>query len=242
MFRIHHSIVKISSMISGVSLGPGDADLITVKGLKTLQNADVIYFPGSLFANGQKLSYSETILKQLDIDLHKCVGFYLEMSDDRTQANSIYDTTAENIVKDAKEGKHVAIVSEGDLNTFSSFSYLLKRLKAKDLSVNLIPGITSYALAAAQANLPLTLLNDTMLVLPRVASEDMLSEAINSNSTVVLMKIKSVIDTIDTVLKNNKVSFVYAERLGTEQEFITSNWEEVKKRTIPYFSLMIVQK
>ena len=40
--------------IYGVSLGPGDPDLITLKGLKTLQNADKIYYPGSLFKDGQK--------------------------------------------------------------------------------------------------------------------------------------------------------------------------------------------
>jgi len=229
-------------VVTGVSLGPGDPDLITLKGLKALQEADVIYFPGSLFANGEKLSYSETILSQLDIDMSKCVGFYLRMNDDRSQANSIYDTTAEEITQVVGQGKHVAVVSEGDINTYSSFSYLLDRFKQNKIDVMLIPGITSYSLAAAKAKLPLTILNDRMVILPRINSEEMLIEALNNTSTVVLMKIRSVMNIIENVLKKEKASVIYAEKLGTAKEYMTSDLNDLKGRTIPYFSLMILQR
>ncbi|MCH2225614.1 MAG: hypothetical protein MK066_12660 [Crocinitomicaceae bacterium] len=62
------------------------------------------------------------------------------------------------------------------------------------------------------------------------------------SKTVVLMKIRTVMDTIEAVIGEMNCSFVYCERLGTKNEFITSNWKEIKKRSIPYFSLIIVQK
>jgi len=38
-------------------LGPGDPELITMKGLQTLKNVDKVYFPGSLFGDGKKSSW-----------------------------------------------------------------------------------------------------------------------------------------------------------------------------------------
>ena len=70
-------------MIKGVSLGPGDPELITVKGLNALKEADKIYFPGSLFSNGKQSSYSLSILDHYKLDQNKLVGFYLKMSLDR---------------------------------------------------------------------------------------------------------------------------------------------------------------
>lgn len=227
--------------ITGVSLGPGDPDLITVKGIRALQNADRIYFPGSLFSDGRKASYSEEILSHYELDPAKWRGFYLEMSLDRQQANRVYDQTAKAIHDDWKNGLKVVIVSEGDVNTYSSFSYVLTRLQDMQIEVALIPGITSYNLGAAVSSTILGLQNDKLMILPRVQSKEDLEEALGSAKTVVLMKIRSVMDTIESVLSERKCPFVYCERLGTKQEFITSNWEEVSQRTIPYFSLIIIQ-
>lgn len=228
--------------ITAVSLGPGDPDLITVKGLNVLKKADKVYFPGSLFSNGRKSSYSQDILAHYNLDEAKCFGFYLEMSLDRAQANTVYDETFHLIQQDWNEGLKIAVVSEGDASTYSSFSYLLERFDQAEMSVDLIPGITSYNLGAAVSRTILGLQNEKMTILPRVQSTEELKEAMQFSKTVILMKIRTVMGNIESVINEMKCSFVYCERLGTEKEFITSDWEEVKKRSIPYFSLIIVQK
>ena len=90
----------VTEHITAVSLGPGDPELITIKGLNALKEADKVYFPGSLFSNGIKSSYSEEILAYYNLDAAKCFGFYLEMNLDREQANTVYDDTFELIQKD----------------------------------------------------------------------------------------------------------------------------------------------
>lgn len=227
--------------ITGVSLGPGDPDLITVKGLNALKKADSIYFPGSLFSDGRKASYSEEILQHYGLDTSKWRGFYLQMSLDRDQANQVYDETAKAMFEDYQNGLNVVVVSEGDVSTYSSFSYVLSRLKSFGLEVALVPGITSYALGAALSSMNLGLQNDTLIVVPRVQSADNLREAMKSAKTVVLMKIRSVMDTIEQTITETDSQFVYCERLGTARQFITSNWEEVRQREVPYFSLIIIQ-
>lgn len=232
----------IQGKIYGVSLGPGAADLITLKGLKTLQQADKIYYPGSLFKDGRKASYSLSILNQYDLDLEKLEGFYLKMDLERAQAKVIYETTFQQILIDYNNGLSIAIVSEGDISTYSSFSYLLEKIKAQQLSINLIPGITSYLHLASESKTPLCLQNEKIAIIPRIQSKEQLLEAIANFDTIVLMKIISVVDIITSVIDVKKHSITYVERLGTDKQFMTNNWATAKQRETPYFSLITIKK
>jgi len=232
----------MESMLYGVSLGPGDPDLITVKGLQILQKADKIYYPGSLYKDGTKASYSWTILEHYNLPIEKCKGFYLEMSLARTQAKEIYQEAFLEMQQDVKDGLMVAVVAEGDISTYSSFSYLLEKAQEEHIKVELIPGITSYSMGAAQHQEPLCLQNERCVILPRVQSASLLKEAIENFDTVVLMKIFSVIDVVDEVINNTGYKVFYSERLGTKEEYTSSNWEEIKTREIPYFSLITIKK
>ena len=232
----------IEGKIHGVSLGTGDADLITVKGLKTLQQADKIYYPGSLFTDGRKESYSLSILNQYNLDTEKLEGFYIKMGLEREHAKVIYETTFQQILSDYKKGLSIAIVSEGDISTYSSFSYLLEKIEAHKLAIDLIPGISSYLHLASESKVPLCLQNEKVAIIPRIQSKEELEEAIHHFDTVVLMKIISVIDIITSVIDSEKHSITYAERLGTNKQFITTNWATANKRETPYFSLIIIKK
>lgn len=230
------------SIIYGVSLGPGDPDLITLKGLKILEEADKIYYPGSLFSNGKKSSYSLSVLKHYKLDSSKFEGFYLEMDLERIKVNKLYDSTFEKILEDYKNGLKIAIVSEGDVSTFSSFSYLLEKITSNNLNVQLVPGITSYALGASENLTPLCLQNEKLIILPRVQTEMELEEALTQFDTVVLMKIKSVMGVINNVLSKGNFKIQYSEKLGTTNQYTSSSLEEINKREIPYFSLITIRK
>lgn len=234
--------MSTKSIIYGVSLGPGDPDLITLKGLRILQEADKIYYPGSLFASGRKSSYSLSIIEYYKLDETKFEGFYLEMDLERIKANKLYDSTFNNIVEDYKKGLKIAIVSEGDVSTFSSFSYLLEKINKSKLNVQLVPGITSYSLAASENLVPLCLQNEKLVILPRVQTEEELEEALTHFNTVVLMKIKSVMDVVNNVLSKGNYRINYSEKLGTKNQYTSSNLEEINKRDIPYFSLITIRK
>ena len=72
-----------------VSLGPGDAELITLKSLHALQQADIIYCPSTVLKTGKTMSRAATLLHELGID--KSIRlFSLPMSKDRTKAMKVY--------------------------------------------------------------------------------------------------------------------------------------------------------
>ena len=101
--------------IVGVSLGPGEPELITLKALKALQGADIIYCPGT-----QTKSRSGDILQALPVDMERVRLFHVPMSKDRTFANQAYDALCTEIASLVATGKNVAITAEGDSGFYSS--------------------------------------------------------------------------------------------------------------------------
>ena len=228
--------------IYGISLGPGDPDLITIKGLKILQKSDKIYYPGSLLPNGKTTSFSLPILQHHQLDEKKLVGMFLKMSDDRTQAEVTYRATFESMLQDYNNGLTIVFVSEGDSLFYSTFAYLLEHIQQHQLDVEIIAGVPSFILGAAQHQQPLAILNEKIAIIPRVKNSQELETMLNDFDTVVLIKIRSVLKDISPFLITSGLTIMYCERLGTTQQYITTNIEDIKNREIPYFSLLIIKK
>ncbi len=232
---------SIVHTIYGVALGPGDPELLTLKALRVLQNADVIFYPGSILKGIQK-SYVYPILKHHNLDTKELKGFYLNMSDNRSQAQEVYNQTVTHVQKLAIAGKKVCIVCEGDISLYASFSYILQQLQELQLPVTLIPGISSFSLGGAQHQVPLSLLNEKIAVIPRVKTFQEIADCLQNFDTLILMKVKTNWSEIYPKLVQQKWQFYYCERLGTTQEYITTNITELSTREIPYFSLLIIKK
>lgn len=227
--------------IYGVSLSPGDPELITVKGLRVLQRANKIYYPGSLLADGSTTSFSLPIIKYHQLDENKLKGMFLKMSDNREEAEQIYAATFREMLSDYKNGLQVAFVSEGDISFYSTFAYLLKHIQEHQLDVEIIAGVPSFILGAAIHQTPLAILNEKIAILPRMKNSEQLERYLEEFETVVLIKVRSVVNEICNFIQTRNVTIMYCERLGTSQQFITTDIKEVQKREVPYFSLLIIK-
>ncbi|NQX85475.1 MAG: precorrin-2 C(20)-methyltransferase [Flavobacteriaceae bacterium] len=227
--------------IYGVALGPGDPELLTIKALNVLKEVDVIFYPGSNF-NGKQKSYVYAMLEYHNLISKRLEGFFLEMSLDRTAAEQVYNDTVKKIKAEYESGLKVAIVCEGDLSLYASFSYVLNRLKALELPVDLVPGVNAFSLGAAKHQIPISLLNDKVAIIPREKSISKLEAYFQDFDTLILMKIRSSWIAIYKLLEAKQWSFYYCERLGTNQEYISTDLQDISKREIPYFSLLIIKK
>jgi precorrin-2/cobalt-factor-2 C20-methyltransferase len=228
--------------IYGVSLGPGDPLLITLKGLQVLQQADKIYYPGSLLPDGDTSSYSLQILQHYDLDKSKLHGMFLKMSDNREQAEQTYTDTFQQLLSDYNAGLQVAFVSEGDISFYSTFAYLLKHIHTHQLALEIIAGVPSFILGAAEHQSSLAILNEKIAILPRMKDKETLSRYLEEFETVVLIKVRSVLNEIRTLIDQTSLQIVYCERLGTAQQYITTDINDLEDREIPYFSLLILKR
>lgn len=118
----------------GVGLGPGDADLVTVRGKRVLEDVDVVYSPGRLSKSVATEHVSEERIGDLDFPMTK----------DEEKLRRAWKEAAAEIAPEARDGD-VAFVTLGDPNVYSTFGHLRRTLDAfhPDVALEIVPGVSA---------------------------------------------------------------------------------------------------
>lgn len=228
--------------ITFVSLGPGEPELITVKGLKTLQQADQIFCPATLTPSGKQVSRAANILKALEIEGHKIRPFVLPMSKDRQKAIEAYDQLLVDAANSLHEGKKVVIVAEGDAGFYTSIQYIYHQLEKEHIEVKRVPGIPAFIAAGATGGLHIVKQEERLMVIPGTATADELDQFIRQGYNLVIMKLSACIEAVhECIRRHPETHFHYYENVGTEKEKYISDPEIIAQTNFPYFSLLIIQ-
>ncbi len=125
-------------MVDFVGAGCGAADLITVRGMRLLQQADVVIYAGSLI-NPELLSYTKE-----GCELHNSAEMTLE---------EISDV----IRKSEKSGRHTVRLQTGDLSLYGALREQTDMLDELGIRYRITPGVSSMFGAAAALNAEYTL-------------------------------------------------------------------------------------
>lgn len=228
--------------ITFVSLGPGEPELITVKGLKTLQQADQIFCPATLTPSGKQVSRAANILRALEIEEHKIRPFVLPMSKDRQKAIEAYDQLLVDAAGSLREGKKVVIVAEGDAGFYTSIQYIYHQLEKEHIEVKRVPGIPAFIAAGATGGLHIVKQEERLMVIPGTATADELDQFIRQGYNLVIMKLSACIEAVhECIHRHPETHFHYFENVGTEKEKYISDPEIIAQTNFPYFSLLIIQ-
>lgn len=132
----------MSGFVSFVSSGPGDPELLTVKAVNRLQNAEVVLFDD--LSAGPILEHAghDTDL----IGVGKRAG----------RASPKQHHVSQVLVDHAKAGLRVVRLKSGDSGMFGRLEEEITALKEADIPFEIIPGVTAASAAAATAGIPLT--------------------------------------------------------------------------------------
>jgi len=125
-----------------VGAGPGDVDLITVKGLKCIQQADVILY--DRLVNPELLQYAKS-----DADIIYCG----KLPGDHTMHQ---ETISYSLAHYAKKGKIVTRLKGGDPFVFGRGGEEAEVLVKHGIPFEIVPGITAGIAAPAYAGIPVT--------------------------------------------------------------------------------------
>lgn len=232
----------MSNPIIFVSLGPGEPDLITLKGLKALQNADCIFCPETRTANGRILSRAADILHALDIPDTALSRFALPMSKNREQAFAAYDKVHNEASLLHKENKKVCIVAEGDAGFYSSIHYIFEKLQADNIPVQHIAGIPAFIAAGACAGLHIASQEERLTVIPGIITAEEIEKYMEEETTIVIMKLSQCTEEIHRCIHlHPEYNYHYFENIGTEKEKYLHDTELISALSFPYFSLLIIR-
>ncbi len=133
----------------GVGVGPGDPELLTVKALRTLTEADRVFSPTMAV---DAVGRAESIVREADatIRVERLVFAIRRDDDERGKAHA---AAAGRIVECLDAGERVAFITLGDPNVYSTFHHLARLVVElrPDVPVETIPGIMAFQDLASRA-------------------------------------------------------------------------------------------
>lgn len=233
-----------AARLIGVGVGPGDPELLTLKAVRSLENADVIAW----FAKSGNASNARNIVMRflrpaaVELPLLYPVTTELPTQDPAYQETirGFFDASAARIADHLHAGRTVAVLSEGDPLFFGSYMHIHVRL-SKRFPTDVVPGITAMSGCWSAAGLPITQGDDVLTVVPGTLSADELVRRLRQNDPTVVMKIGRNLPKVRRALieAGRLESAIYVER-GTMQNQKLMPLAEKEDDRAPYFALVLV--
>jgi precorrin-2/cobalt-factor-2 C20-methyltransferase len=227
--------------LTGIGVGPGDPDLITLKALKCLQAADIVAFPQG--RNGQP-GLAQTIVAP-HLDRQQLLPLDFPYVFDPDQLTSAWQQAGDRVWHCLTQSQNVVFACEGDLSFYGTFNYLALSLERRypAAKINRIPGICSPMAAVSALGLPLTVQSDKLAVLPAIYTVDELDSVLAWADVVVLLKVGSVYDQVWQLLDQRRLleqSWVMVNATQTAQK-VYRPLTPYPHLELPYFSLMVIR-
>jgi precorrin-2/cobalt-factor-2 C20-methyltransferase len=228
-------------ILYGISVGTGDPELITVKGLRLLQKLPIVAFPKG---KGSQKGIAQSIIKSyLQPHQYQLALDFPYLQDPQILSQS-WEKAALTVWEFLQQGKDIAFACVGDVSFYSTFTYLAQTLQKldPDAKIQAIPGVSSPMAAAAALALPLTMQDQSLAVLPVLYTLDQLEQVLNWAEVVVLLKVSSVYHGVWQVLrKRNLLDRAWVvERASFPQQVIYQNLGDYPTLNLSYFSILII--
>ncbi|MEU5667395.1 precorrin-2 C(20)-methyltransferase [Streptomyces longwoodensis] len=180
--------VMSSSRLIGIGVGPGDPELVTVKGVNALRAADVVVVP--VMDTGERGRAEATVLHYVPAEKVLRVVFALNERTDRARREAAWDEAGRRVAELLGRHGTVAFATIGDPNVYSTFTYLAHTVGelVPGVAVETVPGITAMQDLAARSGAVLTEGTEPLTLVPVTAGSAVLKDALAGPGTVVAYK------------------------------------------------------
>ena len=139
----------------GVGMGPGDPELVTVKAVRVLHEADLVLVP--VLATGEPGRAEATVRAHVTHDRVRRVPFALTEGAGLAEREAAWDAAADAVVAAFAAGASVvAFATIGDPNVYSTFTYLAASVRPRVAGLAVMPGTVLCEGRETLALLPLT--------------------------------------------------------------------------------------
>jgi len=225
----------MNGLLYGVGLGPGSADLITIRASRLISTCQVLAYPKPDNCE----SFARSIAKDIIPPDITEIPIEIPMQEGLFPAHSVYDRVAVDISRHLDAGRDVVTICQGDPLFYGSFMYLFARL-SKRHRVEIVPGVSSLTACAAAAGHPLCARHESLCIIPATLDHQDLYDrlAVAESCAIVkvgrhLPKVRSVLADLDLVSRSVLVTHA---TLPSEQVMALSDAPD----NPPYFSTILV--
>ena len=234
----------------GIGVGPGDLDLLTVKAVNAIHNADVIMCPAS---KEDRPSIALSVVSSL-IDKSKnqeIIKLIFPMTKDKKVLESTWEKNAKIMAEKVLSGKNVVYLTVGDPYLYSTWMYMHKEIQQNhpDLKISAIPGIVSIFTFASKVGVSIAEGADKVSIIPSCYDLSTVKEIAKNSETMIFLKDGRYFDQVIDLLRDagfpENSLFAIGQDLGTENEIIRKlTLGEVNDGTLTtkYFSILVVKR
>jgi len=214
----------------GVGVGPGDPELVTLKAIRVIREADCLFAPRP---KAESEGMAEKIVAE-HLWGKRVVYLHLPMGADNSER---YQEIANEIDAMLRDGESGAFITIGDPTVYSTFTYLMFAAQALGIRTRIVPGIPSFAAASAALGEPLAIRDDSFYLADGSVDEEMLRRV---QAVCVLKPRKELAQTLDK-LERHGFDYAYLKRCSLPDEEIIRDRDRIAQDR-DYMTLLFARK
>jgi precorrin-2/cobalt-factor-2 C20-methyltransferase len=232
-----------------VGCGPGDPELLTIRALNLITEADVIFVPTSKL---DKPSIALSIVAKYIKETTKIINLVFPMVKDKDSLKDYWKKNTLEISQMVRTGKKTLYLTVGDPSLYSTWIYIHRELKKnhKDIEIEIIPGITSIFAFAAESKLSLVEGNEHLSIVPACYDLNKVKNTVKASDTIVFLKDGRYFDNVIEMLSDNgfgeETQIAIAQDVSTKENILEiKHLKDLKGKKQPsqkYFSIMVVKR
>ena len=227
----------------GIGVGPGDPELITIKGANLINRCRHIFVPKArTAADSLALSIANRYLGASS-EVHELI---FPMTSEREELSRRWGESARKIISVLEKGEDACFLTLGDPLLYSTYIYLLREIRASipQADVITVPGVTAFSAAAALAEFPVGEAKEPVVVIPTADDLDKVRQALKEKGTVILMKIgKRLPDILDILEDAGFIDrSVFVSRAGMSDQRVETDLRALRHENpeAGYLSIILV--
>lgn len=224
----------MSGILYGVSVGPGDPELMTLKAVKTIEKCGIIVIPKTKQNNTLAYDIASSIC---DMSGKILIEVEFLMTRDKALLTERHSQIAMQIKAYLDDGKDVAMLNLGDISVYSTFAYIMEILSENN--VEMVAGVTSFCAVASTLKIGLTSMNKPIHIFPA----GNLEQIIDLEGTKIIMKTGKDMPKVKEILKkrakNQKIKAV--SNCGLDNQEVCNNLDEISDE-MSYFTTIIIKE
>ncbi len=226
----------------GVGVGPGDPELVTVRAVRELREADLVLVP--VLADDQpEPGRAESVVRAYTGKAERVVFALSDRGGVTRRRAAAWEAAADRVARAFAAGaRTVAFATIGDPNVYSTFTYLAQtvRTRVEGVQVETVPGITAMQDLAARSGTVLTEGTESLGLVTPTAGMDRFRAALASYDTIVTYKFgPAAADVLAAVKEAGRLEeAVYGARLGLPGEDVRPAGE--LSGPVPYLATLLL--
>lgn len=238
---------------TGVGVGPGDPELMTLKAVRVIEGCDVVVIPVSdgrltepFYVAGEEteclschcVAYQIAKGAVPGMDQKGKLFLPMPMTKEKERLRALHDRGSDAVCDALEQGRNLAFLTLGDPTVYSTCMYIYKRVRRRGYETELVPGVPSFCAAAARLDISLVENKEELHILPASYGVE---NGLSLPGTKVLMKAGRSMPKVRQALRGRQEEMWMAENCYMEGERLFFGEEELPDEA-GYYSILVVKE